>query len=178
MRLKYLILLAVTGTILSLDQLTKHLVVQRFAYGESLPVIPGFFNLTYVRNLGAAFGLLSKLDATYRVPFFVIVPILAIGAIFLVFRRVEDHDTVQASALSLVIGGAFGNLIDRASYNYVIDFLDFHWNYQIHFPAFNVADIAICIGVGLLILNILRTERRLRAEEAAEARRGDVSHAN
>lgn len=169
MKIKYLVLLAVTGTIISLDQLTKHLVTQRFHLGESIPVISGFFNLTYVRNPGAAFGLLGKADASWRVPFFIIVPIVALAVIFYVFRKVEDKDLKLASALSLVIGGAFGNLIDRAAYNYVIDFLDFHWNYAAHFPAFNVADMAICIGVGFLIIDILQKEKQLRDKEKQRA---------
>ena len=159
MKLKYLVLLAVTGTIISLDQLTKHLVTQRFRLGESLQIIAGFFNLTYVHNPGAAFGLLARTDASFRIPFFIIVPILALGIIFYVFRNVEDRDLKLSTALSLVIGGAFGNLIDRATYNHVIDFLDFHWNYQIHFPTFNIADIAICLGVGFLILDILQKDK-------------------
>lgn len=163
MKLKYLVLLSVTGTIISLDQLTKHLIVQRFRLGESSDVISGIFNLTYVRNPGAAFGLLGHLDSSVRVPFFIIVPIIALAVIFYVFRKVEDADLKLAGALSLVIGGAFGNLIDRASYNYVVDFLDFHWD-TAHFPAFNVADIAICVGVGFLILDIIQKERKLKAK--------------
>lgn len=164
MKMKYLVLLSVTGTIISLDQLTKHLVTQRFHLGESVSVITGFFNLTYVRNPGAAFGLMGRMDASIRIPFFIVVPLIALGVIFYVFRKVEDHDLKLATALSLVIGGAFGNLIDRAAYNYVIDFLDFHWNYSAHFPAFNIADIAICVGVGFLILDIIQKERKLRTK--------------
>ena len=160
MKLKYLVLLAVTGTVISLDQLTKHVITQRFRLGESTPVIDGFFNLTYVRNTGAAFGLLARWDPSFRVPFFIIVPLLALGVIFYVFRKVEDGDLKLATTLSLVIGGAFGNLIDRAAYNFVIDFLDFHWRYQAHFPAFNVADTAICVGVGFLVLDIIKKERQ------------------
>jgi signal peptidase II len=161
MRLKYLVLLAVTGTIVSLDQLTKHLITQRFRLGETISFIDGIFNLTYVRNPGAAFGLFGRWPAEWRIPFFIIVPVVALVVIFYVFRKVEDRDVKLASALSLVIGGAFGNLIDRAAYNYVIDFLDFHW-YEHHFPAFNVADSAICVGVGFLILDIIQKERQLR----------------
>ena len=158
MKIKYLVLLSVTGSIIALDQLTKHLVTQRFFLGESISLINGFFNLTYVRNTGAAFGLLGRTDPSFRIPFFIIVPMIALGVIFYIFRKVEDKDLKLATALSLVIGGAFGNLIDRAAYNYVIDFLDFHWQYKIHFPAFNVADTAICIGVALLMLDILKKD--------------------
>lgn len=160
MKLKYLILLSVTGTIISLDQLTKHLIVNRFHLGETLSIIEGFFNLTYVRNPGAAFGLLARLDPMIRIPFFIIIPLAALTVIFFVFKKVEDSDLKLASAFSLVIGGAIGNLIDRIAYNYVIDFLDFHWNYSAHFPAFNIADAAICVGVAFLIYDILKKETK------------------
>lgn len=164
-KIKYLVLLAVTGTVIALDQLTKTLVVQRFRLGESISILDNYFNLTYVRNPGAAFGMLARWDAAYRVPFFIFVPLVALGIILYVFRKVEERDFKLSTALSLVIGGALGNLIDRAAYNYVIDFLDFHWRYEAHFPAFNVADAAICIGVGLLILDIIQKERHQNASD-------------
>lgn len=175
-KLKYLVLLAVTGTIISLDQLTKNLILQRFHLSESYSVVPNFFSLTYVRNPGAAFGMLARWDASLRVPFFIIVPLLALAVIFFIFRKVEERDFKLSTALSLVIGGAVGNLIDRVAYNYVVDFLDFHWYHDAHFPAFNVADMAICVGVGLLILDIIQKERDLirskrgqKGENAADA---------
>ncbi|HRK01036.1 MAG TPA: signal peptidase II [Oligoflexia bacterium] len=158
MKLKYLILLAVSGTIISIDQLTKQIVVQRFLLGESVEVISGFFNLTYVHNPGAAFGFLAQAHSGFRVPFFIVVPMIALAIIGFIFRKVDDRDLKLSGALSLVIGGAVGNLIDRVAYNYVIDFLDFHWNYAIHFPAFNVADIAITVGVAILIIDIFQKE--------------------
>ena len=167
-KIKYLVLMAVTGSVIALDQLTKNLVIQRFRLGESVTVIENYFNLTYVRNPGAAFGMLARWDAAYRVPFFIIVPLIALGVILYVFRKVENKDFKLSTALSLVIGGALGNLIDRAAYNYVIDFLDFHWHYAAHFPAFNVADAAICVGVGLLILDIIKKENTLSAAKKKE----------
>lgn len=162
---KYVILSVLTAVTLVLDQLTKYEVIERFRYGESVPVIPGFFSLTYVRNTGAAFGLLAHADPAFRIPFFVIVPVIALVAISFIFRKIPDQDLKLSSALSLVIGGAVGNLIDRVTFNYVIDFLDFHWKYQYHFPAFNVADMAICVGVGILMLDLLAQP----AEKAPEA---------
>lgn len=160
MKLKHLILLSVSGTIIALDQLTKQIVLEKFHLGESLAVVRGFFSLTYVRNPGAAFGILGRWDSALRIPFFIIVPLLALFVIVLIFRKVEDKDLWLSLALSLVIGGAVGNLIDRAAYNYVVDFLDFHWGVLgPHFPAFNVADIAICVGVGLLMIDIIKKER-------------------
>lgn len=168
-KLKYLVLLSVTGSIISLDQLTKNLVLQRFRLGESISVIENFFNLTYVRNPGAAFGMLSRWDPTFRIPFFIIVPLFALGVILYIFRKVDEKDLKLSTALSLVIGGAVGNLIDRVAYNYVVDFLDFHWYGEAHFPAFNVADMAICVGVGLLILDIIQKERELARAKKSEA---------
>lgn len=163
MTLKYLVLLSVTGTVIALDQLTKNLILQRFSLGESLTVVTGIFNFTYVRNPGAAFGLFSRLDPGIRVPFFIIVPLIALAVIFYVFKKVEETDLKLATALSLVIGGAVGNLIDRAAYNYVIDFIDLHWD-KSHFPAFNIADVAICLGVGFLILDIIQKEIKMKAK--------------
>ena len=155
MRTKYWILLGLTAAILLLDQLTKQRVHGSFHLGETIPVIRGYFNLTYIRNTGAAFGLLAQADPAFRIPFFVVVPAVALGAITYIFRKLPDGDLKLSVALSLVISGAVGNLIDRLLLGYVIDFLDFHWRYRYHFPAFNVADAAICVGVGILMLDLL-----------------------
>jgi signal peptidase II len=152
---KYIILAVLTVLVIVLDQITKQIIVDRFRYGESIPVISGFFSLTYIRNTGAAFGLLAHANPSFRIPFFVIVPIVALVAIGFIFRKIPDRDIKLSTSLSLVIGGAIGNLIDRVNLNYVVDFLDFHWKYMYHFPAFNVADMAICVGVGVLMLDLL-----------------------
>jgi signal peptidase II len=159
-KIKYLVLLSVTGTIIALDQLTKHLVIERFQLGESISIIQNFFNLTYVRNTGAAFGLFAQTNPAFRVPFFLIIPLIALASIFYLFKNLKDDDHKLSTAFSLIIGGAIGNLIDRLAYSYVIDFLDFHWKYQIHFPAFNVADSVICIGVALLTIDMLQKEAK------------------
>jgi signal peptidase II len=155
LRRKYAILGGLTVFVIVLDQVTKHVVDGRFRLGESIPVIPGFFNLTYIRNTGAAFGLLATAPPEFRIPFFILVPLVALVAIAYIFRKIPDKDVKLSTALSLVIGGAVGNLIDRVALGYVIDFLDFHWRYRYHFPAFNVADSAICVGVGVLMLDLL-----------------------
>ena len=152
---KYLILGLVTPLVILIDQYTKYLIVQKFRLGETVPVISGFFNLTYIRNTGAAFGLLAQAEPAFRVPFFVIVPIVALFAIGYIFKKIPATDLKLSTALSLVIGGAIGNLFDRLQLGYVVDFLDFHWNYAYHFPAFNAADSAICVGVGILMLDLL-----------------------
>ncbi len=151
---KYQILSWVTPLVVVLDQLTKWEVVKNFSLGQTRSIVPGIFDLTYVRNTGAAFGILAHADARWRVPFFVLVPLVALVAIFQVFRRIGEKDLKLAYALALVMGGAVGNLIDRAWLNYVVDFLLFHWNYEWQFPAFNIADSAICVGVGILMLDL------------------------
>ena len=153
---KYWIISTLPAFIIALDQWTKSLITDRFRLGESISVFTGVFNITYVRNPGAAFGLLAQANSSFRVPFFLVIPIIALSVITVVFRKLPDRSIATASALSLVVGGAVGNLIDRLRYSYVVDFLDFHWNYQAHFPAFNVADSAICVGVGILVLDILK----------------------
>ena len=156
---KFASLFILTPFIIILDQWTKYLVLERFRLGESVPVIDGFFSLTYIRNPGAAFGLFAQAHPGFRIPFFIIVPAVALVVISFIFKKIPPKDIKLSAALSLVIGGAVGNLIDRMRFNYVVDFLDFYWrNY--HFPAFNVADSAICVGVGLLMLDLLFCENK------------------
>lgn len=154
MKRKYIFLFGISVFIILLDQWTKNLVIDRFKLNETLVIIFNYFSLTYIRNPGAAFGFLAEAHPAFRGPFFILIPLLALGAIGYVFKKLPDTDFRISIALSLVVGGAIGNLIDRVKYGYVIDFLDFHWKYQYHFPAFNVADSSICVGVGLLMLDL------------------------
>jgi len=149
---KYKVFLVVFTVIVALDQWTKHLVHTKFYWGESIPIIDSFFALTYVRNSGAAFGILHRAPATFRDPFFIIVPILVLLIITVIFVRLTQAQRLSAFALSLIYAGAIGNLIDRLRFKYVIDFLDFHWKEVYHWPAFNVADSSIVVGVGFLLL--------------------------
>jgi len=141
--------------IIIFDQWTKFIVISRFEYGESLPVFGNFFSLTYVRNTGAAFGFLAYANPTFRVPFFLIVPIVAMVVLGFLYRDLPSNAKWRGMALGLVSGGAIGNLIDRIRLGYVVDFLDFHYQNHYYFPAFNVADSAICVGVGILLLTNL-----------------------
>lgn len=154
MKRKYVILISLSLFLIVFDQVTKILIMESFRLGETLPVIQGFFDITHVHNTGAAFGFLAKADPMWRKPFFLIVPMIALGVIAYIFRKIPDTSIKLAVALSCVIGGAVGNLIDRVRLGYVVDFLLFHWDYKWQFPAFNVADTAICIGVGILMLDL------------------------
>lgn len=154
---KYSTLLALSfGTVL-LDQLTKIYINAAFRLYESYTIFENFFHITYVRNPGAAFGIFAGSAASFRIPFFLTLSFIAVVGILIYYRTVEDI-LLQVS-LSLILGGAIGNVIDRARLGEVIDFIDVHW-YTHHWPAFNVADSAITIGVGFMILDMILKERK------------------
>jgi signal peptidase II len=140
-------------TVFVLDQLSKNLVLANFSLNDSIPVIPGFFNLTYVRNTGAAFGILAGQES-WRHLFFQVVSVLALGAIIYLFWT-SRRDRLALWGAALVFGGAAGNLVDRVRFGYVIDFLDFFIG-RYHWPAFNVADSSITVGAFLLAVKFLR----------------------
>ncbi len=149
---RYLVLAAVASFILVLDQLAKLYIHTHFTVGDSVVVIPNYFNITYVRNTGAAFGILRNAMESFRNLFFLLMPPVAMIIIFAILRGVPNDDRWQVLALSLIFGGAAGNYVDRLRFGYVIDFLDFHLREIYSWPSFNVADSAIVIGVGLLLL--------------------------
>ena len=154
---RYNMLLLIAGLVVVVDQVTKWLIVQNFQMHEALPVIPDFFDLVYVRNKGAAFGFLA--DTGFRVPFLLTTTMIAVVFLVWFYRQLKPEQVLSRSALSMVLGGAIGNLIDRLRLGEVIDFLDVHW-FQHHWPAFNVADSAICVGVGMLLLAQWRDSRQ------------------
>lgn len=153
---RYQILAGVSALVLIVDQLTKLFIDRTMALHSSITVIENFFNISYVRNKGAAFGILA--NSAYRLPFFLFVSVIAVVVILVAIRKLRTDQTLAAVSLSLIFSGAIGNLIDRVRLGEVIDFLDAHW-YGHHWPAFNVADSAICIGVFLLALDMYREER-------------------
>lgn len=148
---KFVILTTISGFIVCLDQFTKMLIHTQYELGESTSVISGFFDITYVRNFGAAFGFLAKAHPGFRDIFFLLMPPTALVIILFILKGVAENDKTQVIALSMVFGGAIGNYIDRLHLGYVVDFLDFHIN-DIHWPAFNIADMAIVCGVGVLLV--------------------------
>jgi len=157
MKRKYWVLLIFCLGILLLDQWTKSMVVQRLPLYQRVEVIQGFFNLTHVRNTGGAFGIFGGEKGGVGSLLFVVVSLLAIGAIIFLFIKIREGEKTLALSFSLVLSGAIGNLIDRLRYGEVVDFLDFHLS-TYHWPAFNVADSAICIGIGLMALELFRRE--------------------
>ena len=148
-------LYVVALTVLALDQATKLIVRQHLRPGQNIPIIPDLFDLTYVLNPGAAFGILAGSSPSYRNPFFIAVSLLAILLIVYYHHRHGEERTFPIFGLGLILGGASGNLLDRLRFGMVVDFLDLHIG-RYHWPAFNVADAAITIGVGLMLLDMLK----------------------
>ncbi|MCW8973761.1 MAG: signal peptidase II [Gammaproteobacteria bacterium] len=147
----------VSGVVIVLDQLTKLWAGSALSYAEPMPVIP-FFNLTLLHNTGAAFSFLSTAGGWQR--WFFALTAVVVSAILLAWlKRLKPGQMWLALALALVLGGALGNVIDRLYFGYVIDFLDFYYN-NWHWPAFNVADMAISVGAVMLIIDSLRPERK------------------
>ncbi|MGE3537963.1 MAG: signal peptidase II [Candidatus Tectimicrobiota bacterium] len=144
--------------IVALDQSTKLYIHTTFALYESRPVIANLFAITYVRNSGAAFGMLARQSPAFLQLFFPAVTALALIGLLVYFSRLPAQRTPTLWGVCLIISGALGNGIDRLWLGQVIDFLDVHW-YAYHWPAFNVADSSICIGVGLLLLDSWRAPR-------------------
>ncbi len=167
---KYRTLSIIALVILVLDQATKLYVDANFRLHETVPVIRDVFHLTYVRNKGAAFGILA--ESAVRIPFFIGVSIIAMLGILWYIKRIRDNQRLALIALSMIFSGAFGNLIDRVRLGEVIDFLDVFWR-SYHWPAFNVADSAITVGVTLLFIDMWAEDRNKSAIETAGETKGE-----
>lgn len=149
-RIHYLLISAV---VIVLDIWTKWLVLQRIDQHEAIPVIPNFFQLVHVRNTGAAFGLGAN-AASKLVPLLLNVGAIAVFIVVVIYAlRSAVTDRLLQTGLHLILGGAIGNLLDRFRFGYVVDFLDVYIGNH-HWPAFNVADSAICIGIALLFFDM------------------------
>lgn len=144
--------------IVAIDQATKAMVKAKLPLHESITVIPGFFDLTHVRNTGAAFGMLDNTDFPYKPALMVLVALIALGAVASYALTLPSTQRIARFGLALILGGAVGNLIDRATMGYVVDFVDVYFR-GVHFWAFNVADSAITVGVVLMLLDVVGVGR-------------------
>jgi signal peptidase II len=151
--------LSLAALIVLVDQAVKALVRSSFGLHDSVEVIPGFFNLTRVHNFGAAFGFMNAADFPFKTVVLTVVAAIALSSLAWYGASLPADQRLARVGLSLVVGGAAGNLIDRIAQGYVLDFFDFYWNGW-HFWAFNVADAAITVGVSLMILDLLQIGRR------------------
>jgi len=156
---RYRPLLAVTPAFVVLDQWTKFLVDDRMLLHQSVPILPGWFELTYVRNRGAVFGFLAGIDSWWRLPFFLTFSAVAVVLLAIFYIRSRPDQGLLRLSLALILAGAVGNIIDRLRFGYVIDFLDIHWRHY-HWPAFNIADSAISVGICLMLLEAYLEGRR------------------
>lgn len=152
-QIKLISLTLIGGGTIILDQITKLFIQKAFRLNESVVVVQDFFSLTYIRNPGAAFGLFADQSAGFRSIFFLLVSVVALSILLYFLAQTPKEDTASLVAISLLFGGAIGNLIDRIRMGEVIDFLDFYIG-RFHWPAFNIADSAITIGISLLMLHL------------------------
>ena len=158
MKQKMVVLLTTVGFVVLLDVATKAYIVATLFLHESFAVIEGFFNITYVRNPGAAFGFLAGTSPGFRFFFFISITLAVIGMILYYIWKSHDKEIFETFSLSLILSGALGNMIDRVRFGEVIDFIDVYVGSH-HWPAFNVADSAISVGAAFLIFSLLRHKK-------------------
>jgi signal peptidase II len=163
---KLRVLLGCTLVAVPADQLTKYWIVTRIPLGERVSVIEGFFDLTHVRNSGAAFGLLAQAPDEWRFAAFALIGIVALTVISHFFRDLAPGDRFSALALALILGGAMGNMLDRIFRGEVVDFLHFRLVGGYAWPDFNLADMLIVSGVTALAIELLSAEGKSRAESS------------
>ncbi len=151
--------IVIAAVVVILDQVTKALVRPALALHESIEIVPGFLDFTRVHNTGAAFGMLNAVDFPFKTAVLSLVALIALAGVAWYAATVPLEDRLARIGIAGVLGGAIGNLIDRSTSGYVLDFVDAYWNGW-HFWAFNVADAAISVGVIFMILDILGLGRR------------------
>ncbi|MDI6688547.1 MAG: signal peptidase II [Desulfobacterales bacterium] len=151
---KYIKFSAIAGIIVILDLISKAIILTKMPLYRSIEVVPGFFSFTHIQNAGGAFGLLANQSSEVRYIFFIIVSSLVTGLVFLLYKNTPKTHSLLAAGFAMIFGGAAGNLIDRIRFGKVVDFLDFYIG-DLHWPAFNVADSAITIGIAILIFHII-----------------------
>jgi signal peptidase II len=156
----------IAAAVVLVDQLTKLWIIANFRLYEQLNIIPGYFDLVYVTNTGAAFGFMSGSQSSMRQLFFISVAVVALIVILYAYMQLREQGRIFVWSLGMIAGGAVGNLIDRIRLGSVVDFLDFYVGKH-HWPAFNVADSAITVGVSLFLLGTFiqhRKEKLLQSE--------------
>jgi signal peptidase II len=151
---KYLKLVAIAGLIVIFDQITKAVIRNTLTLYHSITVIPGFFNITHILNPGGAFGFMANKSPFLRNLLFILLSSLAICLIFYFYKNTPKKYSLLSTCFALILGGALGNLIDRIRFGKVVDFLDFYIA-SYHWPAFNVADSAITVGITIYVFHLV-----------------------
>jgi signal peptidase II len=173
---RYVLLGLVSLSIILIDQMTKVYIMQTMRLHESIVIIPNLFSITYIRNPGAAFGILSTSSGSFRFIFFGLTSLFALGLLGTILIRMPKDDWMGQISVVAILGGAIGNLLDRLRYGEVIDFLDFYIE-TYHWPAFNVADSAITVGVVFLILHFA-FEKQKEPEPVLQQDAGSVKQSH
>jgi len=151
---KYTRLALVAGLVVLTDQITKALILEYLPLHKSIPVIAGIFDITHILNPGGAFGLMANMSAVVRTVVFLFISSLAVGLILYFYIKTPSGHTFLAVGFALIFGGAIGNLVDRVRFGMVVDFLDFYIG-KYHWPAFNIADSAITVGLFIFLYHLL-----------------------
>lgn len=151
---KYIRLVVVAGLVILADQITKALILKHLPLHKSIQVIAGIFDITHILNPGGAFGLMANMSVVVRTVVFLFISSLAVGLILYFYIKTPSGFAFLAAGFALIFGGAIGNLIDRVRFGVVVDFLDFYIG-KYHWPAFNIADSAITIGMGIFIFHLM-----------------------
>jgi len=159
---KFLTVALIALLVIVLDQYTKYLVTASIPLYGRIEILHGFFDLIHIRNSGIAFGLLKQFGSQYKVAALLAVSAVALVLLFVLVTQVKKNQKLQLLCLSLILGGAAGNLIDRFRFGEVVDFLDVHWHDLYHWPAFNVADSAITVGIILMLLDELFLKKNVK----------------
>ena len=154
MKNRLMMLVVISGLVVVSDQLTKWLITRSLSYYEQINVIPGFFNLIYIHNPGGAFGIFAKNQGNLHSMMFIIIAVAAMGLVLYLYNNTPSEYPVLSFGFALIFGGAIGNIIDRIRLGEVIDFIDLYINHM-HWPAFNIADSAISIGMVIFGFYIL-----------------------
>jgi signal peptidase II len=161
---KFLVVALISALVIGLDQYTKHLVVTPMPLYGRIELIPGVLDLIHIRNSGIAFGLLKQFGSQYKLAAMLLVSAVALVLLAVLVTQVKKHQKLQLLCLSLILGGAVGNLIDRFRLGEVVDFIDAHWRNLYHWPAFNVADSAITVGIVLMLLDEIVLKKKQNAQ--------------
>lgn len=160
---KYKMLLIIVIGLVSLDQVTKLYIDSHMTLHQSIEVVKNFFQITYIRNSGAAFGIMSGVKSPWLTGFFIFISLVVTGIILFYYHKTPEDRRLALISFSLILSGATGNFIDRIFHGEVIDFLYFHW-YKHYWPAFNVADSCITVGVSLLLWDTVFSKASLKTK--------------
>jgi signal peptidase II len=156
----FVITALIAAAVIALDQYTKHLICSSLGLYGRIEVIPGFLDIIHIRNSGVAFGFLKGFGIQYKTLSLIGVTGVAVFLLGFLISQVRRDQKLQAFSLALILGGAIGNIIDRFRLGEVVDFVDAHWQEAYHWPAFNVADAAISIGIVLLLVDELLLQKK------------------